>query len=128
VVIDAILDTSVLVDLLRAYSPATEWFASLGRRRVAVTPVVWMETVQGATNREKRAQAIRFLRQFRIEHPTEDDNRWAMRQTARFHLSHGIHLQDAMIASVAVRLGVALHTTNLKHFQPLPSLEVLKPY
>ncbi len=78
-VTDAILDTSILVDLLRGFPPAKDWFAGLGRRRVAVTPVVWMETVQGATDREKRAQAIRFLRQFHVEHPTEDDNRWAMR-------------------------------------------------
>lgn len=125
---DALLDTSVLIDLLRDYQPARDWFASLGRQRAAVTPVVWMETVQGATNRVRRDQAIRFLRQFRIEHPTEDDNRWAMRQTARFHLSHGIQLQDAMIASVAVRLAVPLYTTNLKHFQPLPSLDAKRPY
>jgi predicted nucleic acid-binding protein len=127
-VIDAILDTSVLIDLLRAFPPATEWFAGLGRQRVAITPVVWMETIQGASDREKRAQAIRFLRQFRLEHPTEDDNRWAMRQLAHFHLSHGIHLQDAMIASVAVRIAVPLYTTNLKHFQPLPSVAAQKPY
>lgn len=49
--IDAILDTSVLIDLLRGFRPATDWFASLGRQRAAITPVVWMETVQGATNR-----------------------------------------------------------------------------
>jgi predicted nucleic acid-binding protein len=82
----------------------------------------------GRRHREKRAQAIRFLRQFRVEHPTEDDNRWAMRQTARFHLSHGIQLQDAMIASVAARLAVPLYTTNLKHFQALPSVDAQKPY
>jgi len=125
---DAILDTSVLIDLLRGFPPATNWFAGLRRQRLAITPVVWMETVQGATDREKRAQAIRFLRQFRIEHPTEDDNRWAMRQTANFHLSHGIQLQDAMIASVAARLTIPLYTTNLKHFQPLPSVDAKKPY
>lgn len=127
-VTDAILDTSVLVDLLRAFPPAYAWFAGLGRLRMAITPVVWMETIQGATDSARRAQAIRLLRRFRIEHPTEDDNRWAMRQTARFHLSHRIHLQDAMIASVAVRLAVPLYTTNLKHFQPLPALDVKKPY
>jgi hypothetical protein len=127
-VTDAILDTSILIDLLRGFPPATAWFSGLGRRRVAITPMVWMETVQGAVNREKRAQAIRFLRQFRIEHPTEDDNRWAMRQIARFHLSHGIQLQDAMIASVAARLAVPLYTANLKHFQPLPAVGVKKPY
>lgn len=127
-VIDAILDTSILIDLLRAFPPATSWFAGLGRQRLAITPVVWMETVQGATDQIKRAQAIRFLRQFRIEHPTEDDNRWAMRQTASFHLSHGVQLQDAMIASVAARLAVPLYTANLKHFQPLPSIDASKPY
>lgn len=127
-VTDAIVDTSILIDLLRAFLPATEWFSGLGRQRVAITPVVWMETVQGAINREKRAQAIRFLRQFRIEHPTEDDNRWAMRQTASFHLSHGVQLQDTMIASVAARLAVPLYTTNLKHFQPLPAVDARKPY
>lgn len=125
---DAILDTSILVDLLRGFPPSKDWFAGLGRRRVAVTPVVWMETVQGATDREKRAQAIRFLRHFHVEHPTEDDNRWAMRQTARFHLSHGVQLQDTMIASVAARLAIPLYTTNLRHFQVLPSVEALRPY
>jgi predicted nucleic acid-binding protein len=127
-VTDAILDTSVLIDLLRGFQPATAWFAGLGRQRSAITPVVWMETIQGATNRVKRAQAIRLLRQFRIEHPTEDDNRWAMRQVAHFYLSHSVQLADAMIASVAVRLAVPLYTTNLKHFQSLPAVDAKKPY
>lgn len=125
---DAVLDTSVLIDLLRGFQPAREWFERQGRRRLAITPVVWMETVQGARDGARRAQAIRLLRQFYVEHPNEDDNRWAMRQTARFHLSHGVQLQDAMIASVAVRLAIPLFTTNLKHFLPLPSLVTQKPY
>jgi predicted nucleic acid-binding protein len=127
-VIDAILDTSVLIDLLRGREPATRWFSALGRQRPAITPVVWMETVQGATDTTKRAQAIRFLRQFFVEHPTADDNRWAMRQLGRFYLSHGIHLQDVMIASVAARLDVPLYTLNLRHYQPLPGLRALLPY
>ena len=126
--IDAIVDTSILVDLLRGFEPAREWFKGLGRQRIAITPVVWMETVQGAANKSRRAKAIRFLRQFRIEHSTEDDNRWAMRQLARFHLSHSIALHDAMIASVAARLAVPLYTTNLKHFEPLPGVDTKRPY
>ncbi len=126
--IDAVLDTSVLVDLLRGFQPAKDWFKDRGRQRLAITPVVWMETVQGAANKSRRAQAIRFLRRFRIEHPTEDDNRWAMRQLARFHLSHGIQPEDAMIASVAVRLAVLVYTTNLKHFEPLPAVDAVRPY
>lgn len=127
-VTDALLDTSILIDLLRGHEPAKGWIEGLDRRRLAITPVVWMETVQGATDKTKRSQAVRFLHRFVIEHPTEDDNRWAMRQLARFHLSHGIQLQDAMIASVAARLTVPLYTTNLKHFEPLPAVEADRPY
>jgi predicted nucleic acid-binding protein len=128
VVIDAVLDTSVLIDLLRGDKPAKDWLVGLGRKQVAITPIVWMEVIQGATDKSKRAQAIRFLRQFRIEHPTEADNRWAMRQLAQFHLSHNVHLQDVLIASVAARLGVPLYTANLKHFQPLPGVNASLPY
>jgi predicted nucleic acid-binding protein len=127
-VIDAILDTSVVIDLLRGFEPAARWFSHLGSQRLAITPVVWMETVQGATDATKRAQAVRFLRQFSVEHPTPDDNRWAMLQLGRFHLSHGIHLQDVMIASVAARLALPLYTLNLKHYEPLPGLRVVRPY
>lgn len=127
-VTDAILDTSILIDLLRGHEPAKDWIEGLDRRRLAITPVVWMETVQGATNKTKRSEAVRFLHRFVIEHPTEDDNRWAMRQLARFHLSHGVQIQDAMIASVAARLAVPLYTTNLRHFEPLPAVDAEKPY
>jgi predicted nucleic acid-binding protein len=127
-VIDAILDTSVVIDLLRGREPAARWFSTLGRQRPAITPVVWMEAVQGATDATKRAQAIRFLRQFFVEHPTADDNRWAMRQLGRYYLSHGAHLQDVMIASVAVRLSVPLYTLNLRHYLPLPGVQALRPY
>ena len=126
--IDAILDTSVVIDLLRGFEPAARWFSALGRQTPAITPVVWMETVQGATDSTKRAQAIRFLRQFHMEHPTPDDNRWAMRQLARFHLSHGVHLEDVMIASIAARLRVVLYTLNLKHYEPLPEMATGLPY
>lgn len=127
-VIDAVLDTSILIDLLRGFPPATGWFRDLGRQRLAISPVTWMETIQGATDKVKRAHAVRFLRQFHIEHPTEDDNRWAMRQLARFYLSHGIRLEDAMIASVAARLSTPLYTINLKHFAPLPTVDAKRPY
>lgn len=51
-----------------------------------------------------------------------------MRQLARFYLSHGAHLQDVMIASVAARLAVPLYTLNVKHYEPLPGLRVVRPY
>ncbi|MBZ0298973.1 MAG: PIN domain-containing protein [Anaerolineae bacterium] len=125
---DAIVDTSVFVDYLRQVPQAQAWFLASTHLSLSITPVVWMEIVQGARSSVERAQSIRFLRQFAIEHPTPDDNHWAMRQLAQFHLSHGVEMADVMIASVAARLSVPLYTLNIKHYQPLPALVVQRPY
>ena len=126
--VDALLDTSIVVDLIRGFLPALQWSAGVRTIRAAITPIIWMETLQGAQNRQQRDQIMRFLRHFPIEHPTPDDNRWAMRQLARFHLSHNISFPDIMIASVAVRLNVPLYTLNIRHYEPLPNMQAVKPY
>ncbi len=125
---DSILDTSVIVDYFRQNHDAKNWFQNLKRQHPAITPVVWMETVQGARDKVERAQIIRFLHQFHVEHPTQADNNWAMLQLAQFNLSHGVELADVMIASVAVRLSVPLYTLNIKHYTPLPSVNERRPY
>lgn len=125
--IDAVLDTSILVELLRQSPDALQWAQKNQNRRYTITPIVWMETVQGARNKIERQQIMRFLRTYHIEHSTAADNYWAMLQLSRFHLSHGVELADVMIASVAARLGVPLYTLNIKHYAPLP-LNSQKPY
>jgi predicted nucleic acid-binding protein len=126
--ISGILDTTIVIDILRADPVALYWYEGLGQQRVAITPIVWMEIVQGARDKTDRAQLLRFLRQFPVEHPTADDNHWAMRQFAQFHLSHGVEMADVMIASVAVRDSVPLYTLNLRHYQPLVGVDAQRPY
>jgi predicted nucleic acid-binding protein len=127
-VISGLLDTNIIIDLLNQQNTAINWSASVHLQEFAITPVVWMETVEGARDRIERAQIIRFLRQFRIEHPTPGDNDWAMLQFGRFYLSHGVEMADVMIASVAVRLSVTLFTLNIRHYAPLPDVDERKPY
>lgn len=127
-VIEGIIDTSVLIDYLRGYKAAQEWFIRMGDTVLAITPVVWMETVQGASNKIKQQRIRRFLSQFPIEHPEPTDNLWAMEQVAKFSLNHNVEFADIMTASIAVRLNVPIYTTNLKHFAVLPDVDERKPY
>lgn len=124
---DAILDTDIVVDLLKDYPPAVDWY-SRQNRLLAITPIVWMEAVQGVKNKPELVKVVRVLTRYPIEHTTPSDHEWAMRQLEAFHLSHGIQFQDTLIASVAVRLNVPLYTRNLKHYAPLPNLRVESPY
>jgi len=122
-----IVDSSILIDLLRKNTQAIAWQATVATLHLYITPVVWMEIVQGANNKNQRQQVLKFVKQFPIEHNTKVDNQWAMRQVARFSLGYGIHLSDAMIASVAVRLSVPIYTLNNKHFAPLPGIQIIRP-
>lgn len=126
--VDGILDTSVIIDLLRGVEEAHTWFEQMGSARLAVTPIIWMETLQGAVNKADQARAIRLLRRYALEHTTPDDHNWAIRQLIRFHLSHHVGYADLLIASVAARLDAPLYTLNVRHFDVLPGVRVVQPY
>jgi predicted nucleic acid-binding protein len=126
--IDGIIDSNIVIDLLRNLPQAVQWQQSLQRQNLAITPIVWMEVVEGAGNTIEQNKALRLMRQFSIEHPNEDDNNWAILQFGRFHLSHRIEYEDIMIASVAVRLNVPLYTLNIRDFAPLPGVDERRPY
>lgn len=107
--IDSVLDTIVLIDLLRQNSTAILWQQTLGLQRVAITPIVWMQVIQGARNNSERVHILRFLRQFFIEHTVSGDHNWAMLQFAQYSLSHGVELTDVLMTSVG---SAVIHTKH----------------
>jgi hypothetical protein len=124
--VTGLLDTAVLVDILRAYPAATTWLS--GQDHLGVSPVVWLEIIEGAENARNQARAVELLRLFeRIEMLAVDFD-WAIQQALRFRLSHKVDMMDCLIAASAQRLGVPLFTRNLKHFQPMIGNLAQKPY
>lgn len=116
---NAILDTVILVDLLRGYLPATTWFTSQANPPFGLTPIGFLEVINGVQNKLKQQQALTLMSQFEMCYLTSTDMDWAMQQLVRYKLSHNVGMMDCLIASVSYRLQVPLYTTNLKHFAPL---------
>jgi predicted nucleic acid-binding protein len=125
-VVDALLDTAVIVDILRGYPLATAWLAT--QADVGVTTVVWLEIIEGAPNRQAQRIALRLLQSLERVEVTPPDMDWAIHQLTRFGLSHGVGAMDCLIASASQRLGVPLYSHNLKHFTPLLGALAQKPY
>lgn len=125
---DGLLDSNIVIDLLRRTPDANNWKNSNPHLDLGISSIVWMEVVQGATDTIKRAQAIRFMRAFKLVHYESVDSFWGMFQFAQYHLSHGVEITDVMIAAISIRLNVPLYTRNLKHYNPLPGVQVIKPY
>ncbi|MEO1290643.1 MAG: type II toxin-antitoxin system VapC family toxin [Chloroflexota bacterium] len=126
--VSLLVDTNILVDLLRNYPPATKWLNALGNTNIGISSIVYMEIIQGAPNKAELSVAIRFLAQFELIIVNDRDQQWAIRQLIKYNLSHHIDLNDALIASSAYRLQLPLYTRNLKHFTPIIPDLVKQPY
>lgn len=123
----ALVDTSVLIDILRLNPTAQTWLTQQPDR-LGIVPVVWLEVIQGADNRQKQKEALALLRRFERVELIDRDYDWAIKQALLFNLSYHVGGVDCLIASVNYRLQLPLYTTNLKHFVPLLGALAQKPY
>lgn len=125
--IDVLIDSAILVDVLRAHGPAMQWLATDVQQK-GVTPIAWMELVAGSPNLAAQRNATRLLTQFELVYLVEQDFDWAMEHQLTYQLSHGVGVLDCLIASVSHRLNLPLYTGNLRHFTPLIGALAQKPY
>lgn len=124
--VDALVDTSVIVDLLRGYPPAQSWF--LTQSNIGVCRVVWLEIIEGAPNGSALRHALKLLKRLPLEEIIPADMIWATERLISINLSHNVDAFDCMIAAVNYRLQVPLYTQNIKHFAPLIGTLALRPY
>ncbi len=60
--VTSLLDTAILVDLVRKYPPAMTWIAT--QQDVGVSSVVWLELLQGAQDKTDQQKALKLLSNF----------------------------------------------------------------
>ncbi len=124
----AVIDSNIIVDVIRKYSPAIDWLQEQNQAIYGITPIVWMEVIEGGPNKIKRLRAAKVMAEFEMLYLTEADLEWAMEAQMQNELSHGVGMMDCLIASVSSRLQIPLYTHNLKHFTPLLGELGQKPY
>lgn len=123
----ALVDTSVVIDILRSHQPAIAWlYAQIGV--TGVTRFVWHEVIEGCSDKQKQHAAIRVLDKFQLTPVTNDDVEWATVALLQHYLKLNADASDCLIAATAHRLQVPLYTRNLKHFGPLLGALAQQPY
>jgi predicted nucleic acid-binding protein len=122
-----ILDTDILIDVQRGHAAALAWFAGL-TEVPSVPGLVVMELIQGARDAKEVREALRLTAPLPVLWPSITDHQRALADFTAFHLSHGLGLLDALIASIAVGLSAQLCTFNDKHYRIVPHLVTLQPY
>lgn len=79
-----LLDTDIMIDVLRGYSPALKWLDSLAGEEIVLPGFVVMELIQGCRNRSEQEKLEGFLVGFEVAWPSPEICDAALRVFARF--------------------------------------------
>ena len=121
-----LLDTNILIDLLRQRSEASAFFQGLSGLPLTST-IVLAELYAGVREGTERSQLDQLARHGVRAIPLTSEMGvragLLMRQYAK---SHSVGLADALIAATAIQASARLVTLNVKHFPMLT--DVIVPY
>jgi predicted nucleic acid-binding protein len=126
-VVAALIDTSIVIDILRSYQPAVNWLQGQ-TEEIGITRFVWYEVIEGSSDKHQQHAAIRVLDKFRLIPITNEDVEWATVALLQHYLKSNTDALDCLIAATAHRLQNPLYTRNLKHFRPLLGDLAQQPY
>lgn len=121
------VDSTIIIHLLRGNSQAQEWLTQ--QNVLGITPIVWLEVLDGAKGRLGQAVTIEVLQSFDMVYLTQADQIWSIDTFVKYRLSKGVAINDCLIAAVCHRLQLPIYTHNVKHLARIldPAL-VIQPY
>jgi predicted nucleic acid-binding protein len=124
-----LLDSDVMIDLVREHSPAMNWFDSLDDGEIlALSGFVVMELIQGCKNKTQQERLQRELAAYQMVWLSPEDCDKAFEVFTQYHLSHNAGLIDVLVGQTAIALGVPLYTFNQKHYGFFSNLQTIQPY
>lgn len=92
----------------------------------AVSVITVCELYQGVSNKIVLRKIKSTLSNFKVFPLTESISEKLLMLVEQYHLSHGLLIPDALIATTAIENNLTLLTGNFKHFQMIEGLKVEK--
>lgn len=124
-----LLDSDVMIDLLRQYPPAVAWLDTLDDDEEVILPgFVVMELLQGCRNKAEQEKLQGELAGYGVVWPGPEDCDRALDDFTQYRLSHDAGLLDVLIGETALGLGMPLYTFNQKHYGFISGLQTVQPY
>lgn len=122
-----LVDSDVLIDFLRGLPEARDFVLSLPRE-AAISAITVAELHVGVREGKERTALQGMLDSFRVLPLDAEIARRGGLWRRDFGRSHGVGLNDALIAATAELHALPLATLNLKHYPMLQEKQVFAPY
>ena len=123
-----LIDTAILVDLLRGNTLAKSWLDGQPQGVAAISVVTVAELLAGCRNQGEQKAVEMELGLYPVLWLSESISQLAITWYGKYHLSHGVGFLDCLIGATASLNHLELCTLNEKHFRPLPQIQLLRPY
>jgi len=124
-----LIDTDILIDAARGIQEAILFLndqqAASGIRISLISAMV---LIAGCRNRAELVRVQQSLQQMVLLPVSTAASQTAYHLMESFFLAHRLVIPDALIAATALEHNLALYTKNVKHFQMIPALPVIRPY
>jgi len=120
-----LVDTDVIIDLLRGHQDAVAWVRQQSRD-ITLSVITVAELYAGVKGDDEKRLLDELLGLFQLLPVTARTAKQGGLYRQQFRPSHGVGLADALIAATAVEHNARLVSLNRKHF---PMLDVVDtPY
>lgn len=123
-----LVDTDVMVDILRGHAPAMAWLGDLDDEQIVLSGFVVAELLQGCRNRKEQQKVERVIAPHLTAWPSSGTCDRALCVFSEWYLSHGLGIIDALIGQWAADMGEVLYTFNDKHYACIDGLVTKPPY
>jgi predicted nucleic acid-binding protein len=120
-----LLDTNIVIDLLRGRAPAKQWILN-SRTELLLSTASVAELYAGVHNQQQKNQVERLIPSLTLVGISAEVAKQAGLYKGRYFKSHGTDIIDAIIAATAELHSLQLVTMNTKHFPMFPKLK--RPY
>ena len=121
-----IIDSDVLIWVLRKNQVAIEFLDAIDQ--YFISDMTYMEVVQGTKSKQELRLFIKMLDEMGVERIPIDEaiSAKASELVEQYSHSHSVHAGDSLIAATALVHDLPLATGNVKHFSPIPGLDLHK--
>lgn len=123
---EIVVDTDVLIEFLdRGNLEIAERLFFLGLDNLRISQVTASELLCGALDKAHRTRLLKFLARVRVVPISPNISQKHFELIEHYSLSHGLQVQDAIIAATALILEAPLYTLNKKDFRFISGLELV---
>jgi tRNA(fMet)-specific endonuclease VapC len=124
---NVLVDSDIIIDYFRGFEPSREFFKSAfekGNLFLSVVSVAEIYSGKDTRNPAKEHAIKNFLNNFQIAVVTST----IAKSAGELKRDFDIPFADAIIAATALEYNFKLATRNIKHFNKIRRLNILKPY